>query len=179
MSTITTIQRARAIAADHLSAVTPPVDIIDAATQEHEFGWVFFYNSRRYLETGEFSYALAGNAPLLIERLSGRLWTLGTARSVEFYLDNFRRSGDPHARPARTVSLLGWQRGASMIQAIAILRKFTDLSLSQAKSKLDARLNGEKVQVVASSPEKARELATELEACGFSARQDHDRTASS
>jgi hypothetical protein len=108
MSTITTIQQARAIAADHLSAVTPPVDIIDVATQEHEFGWVFFYDSRRYLETGEFSCRLAGNAPLLIERLSGRLWTLGTARSLDFYLDNFRRSGDPHARPGPTVMLLGW-----------------------------------------------------------------------
>mgnify|MGYP001952417046 CR=1 FL=1 len=30
--------------------------------KEHEFGWVFFYNSKRYLETGEFSAALAGNA---------------------------------------------------------------------------------------------------------------------
>jgi hypothetical protein len=178
MNVITTVQQARAIADEHLNASSPPVDIIDAVTQEHEFGWVFFYDSRRYLETGKFSERLAGNAPVLVERQSGRVWVLGTARSVDFYLTKFRRYGDPHAQPARTVSLLGWRRGANAVQAIAVLRKFTGLSLSQAKSKVEARLNGEPVQVTAPNPEEADELAKELEACGFSAQQDHDRIAS-
>ena len=33
--------------------------------------WRVFYNSRIYVETGEFSHALAGNLPLLIDKSTG------------------------------------------------------------------------------------------------------------
>ena len=70
--------------------------ILDEHTIEDEFGWVFFYESKAYLDTGDFSYALAGNAPLLISRMDGSVHVTGTARPIEFYIENFKRSGDPH-----------------------------------------------------------------------------------
>ena len=80
----------------------PPEDdtvklvILDEHTIEDDFGWVFFYQSKAYLDTGDFSHALAGNAPLLVSRLDGSLYETGTARPIEFYIENFKRSGDPH-----------------------------------------------------------------------------------
>ncbi len=78
----------------------PPEDevvIVDDATIERPWGWVFFYTSKLWLETQNFSYALAGNAPLLIDGRTGASHFLGTARPVEIYLLAFEESGDPHA----------------------------------------------------------------------------------
>lgn len=71
--------------------------LVDEATLERPWGWVFFYTSRKWAETGDLQYALAGNAPILVERTTGRLLTLGTARPVEDYIAAYERSGDPHA----------------------------------------------------------------------------------
>lgn len=70
--------------------------ILDEHTIERPWGWVFFHTSRKWHETGDISYALAGNSPLLVERLTGRLIGTGTAMSIEHYIENYERTGDPH-----------------------------------------------------------------------------------
>ena len=60
-----------------------------------DLGWVFFYESRRYLQTQDEHDKLMGNAPLLVCR-SGAVHLLGTEHPVEHYIDEFRRSGDPY-----------------------------------------------------------------------------------
>ena len=70
--------------------------ILDDQTIEGEFGWVFFYQSRVYLESGDVSYALAGNAPILVSRQDGSLHVTGTSQPIEAYIENFERSGSPH-----------------------------------------------------------------------------------
>lgn len=62
-------------------------------TLEGEFseGWFFCYDSKEFVETGEFSARLAGNAPFLIDRDSGELYTLGTAQPLEEYLKDYVR----------------------------------------------------------------------------------------
>ncbi|MGB3177539.1 MAG: YrhB domain-containing protein [Albidovulum sp.] len=62
------------------------------------YGWVFAYQSAKYLETGNSLDMLAGNAPFLVERETGMLHVLGTAELVEHYIENFLSSGDPHRR---------------------------------------------------------------------------------
>lgn len=47
-------------------ADVPDVVINDDATRETETCWVFFYNTRAYLETGSIRHALAGNAPIFV-----------------------------------------------------------------------------------------------------------------
>ncbi len=69
-------------------------------TMETDVGWVFFYNSRQFVETGDEKHALIGNAPLLIDGRTGSLHLLGTERPVEAYLDDYRRSGDPYGATA-------------------------------------------------------------------------------
>lgn len=70
--------------------------ISGSETIEGDFGWVFFYTSKRHLESGDFRDGLAGNAPIIVSKLDGSLHGTGTARSIEFYIENFKRSGDPH-----------------------------------------------------------------------------------
>ena len=65
------------------------VRIIDEATLEYDFGWVFFYNSKDYLENGNFSSCLAGNAPIIVDRYNGSVHITGTARQISFYVDEY------------------------------------------------------------------------------------------
>ena len=56
--------------------------ILDEQTIVKPYGWVFFYNSRAYLETRDAFYGLMGNGPVVIEH-SGRIHHLGTHASAE------------------------------------------------------------------------------------------------
>lgn len=67
----------------------PEMVVLGAATLEREFGWVFFYQSKRYVETGHISYMLAGNVPLVVTKSDGRLHQTGTAYPIEHYLQRF------------------------------------------------------------------------------------------
>ena len=71
--------------------------ILEEETIERPWGWVFFYTSRLWRETGDFRYALAGNAPLIVERDSGRILPTGTALPLEQYIENYERTGNPTA----------------------------------------------------------------------------------
>ena len=70
--------------------------LLDTETIDGEFGWVFFYQSKAYLESRRPSDAFAGNAPLLVSRKDGMLHITGTAFPIETYIENFNRTGDPH-----------------------------------------------------------------------------------
>ncbi len=71
--------------------------LIPEATIEKSWGWVFFYTSKKWLETQDISYALVGNAPFIVERSSGKLIQIGTAHGIEYYIENYERYGNPHA----------------------------------------------------------------------------------
>ena len=61
--------------------------IVDEATTEIPEGWIFFYDSREHIETGDFSFCIAGNAPLVVCREDGRVLHTGTAEPLEIYLE--------------------------------------------------------------------------------------------
>ncbi|MGR2855596.1 hypothetical protein FY046_06010 [Erwinia sp. 1181_3] len=52
-------------------------------------GWFFCFQSREYLETGEFSAQLAGNSPFIVDKDTGDVHELGTAYPIEKYLQDY------------------------------------------------------------------------------------------
>ncbi|MDU4095356.1 MAG: YrhB domain-containing protein [Pantoea sp.] len=52
-------------------------------------GWFFCFQSREYLETGEFSAQLAGNSPFIVDKDTGEIHELGTAYPIEKYLHDY------------------------------------------------------------------------------------------
>ena len=80
-------QEARGLAERHLAELPESASIelaiLDEHTMETEFGWLFFWNSKKYHETGEFQYALAGNAPLIVDRRDGSVHETSTAYPAE------------------------------------------------------------------------------------------------
>ena len=78
--------------------VNPKVElqIIHESTETHDFGWVFFYNSKKYIETKDISDALGGNTPLIVDKSSQKIFATGTAHPVSHYVENYIRTGDPN-----------------------------------------------------------------------------------
>ena len=66
--------------------------ILDDETIERGWGWVFFYDSAKHHETGDFRDALAGNAPYIVNRDTGELLCTGTARPIEQYISDYEKT---------------------------------------------------------------------------------------
>ena len=90
---------ARRIAEEYVRANVSLADdeavIDDEQTLEEDSFWVFFYNSRQYVETGDFRHMMAGNAPLVVTKEDGTVHPTGTALPLETYLERFRQPGLP------------------------------------------------------------------------------------
>jgi hypothetical protein len=108
---VTTREEARVLVERYLERHDSSSDhetvILDRATIERSWGWVFFYQSRAYVESGDVSHALAGNAPLIVERDSGRVLVTGTGEPIESYLHKFEVTGDPYGKPGRRSAIPG------------------------------------------------------------------------
>jgi immunity protein 35 of polymorphic toxin system len=83
-----TESEAKKIAIAYLDSATRQsgceVAIVDSATLEKSYGWIFFYQSKRYLESGNFSDLLVGNAPIVIAKADGRTHQTGTAHPLQY-----------------------------------------------------------------------------------------------
>ena len=118
---MTTREDARALVEQYLAEqdLTVDVDVVllDDATIERPWGWVFFYESRQFVESGDSDEFLLGNVPLIVERGSGRLILTGSAESIEFYVENYEATGDPHLRPGRDLELYSARPDADRLAA--------------------------------------------------------------
>jgi hypothetical protein len=63
--------------------------IDDRATREEDVGWVFFYQSKKYLSDGDADERLVGNAPIVVDR-QGDVHETGTAEPLDHYLEVIR-----------------------------------------------------------------------------------------
>lgn len=63
--------------------------VVDELTREFPWGWVFFYNSRQFIETRDPLDALGGNAPFIVNRDTGEIRMTGTANSIKHYIREY------------------------------------------------------------------------------------------
>jgi hypothetical protein len=63
--------------------------VLENKTIEKEWGWIFFYQSKTYIESGNFQDMLSGNAPIIVNRSTGTLSHTGTAFHLEHYLKEY------------------------------------------------------------------------------------------
>ena len=65
--------------------------LVVVRVDDHDFGWVYFYDGSAHVETGDPRHAVLGAAPLIVDRADGKLYMAGTAHPIEYYLEEFRR----------------------------------------------------------------------------------------
>jgi hypothetical protein len=63
--------------------------LLDDSIIEFELGWVFFYQSKEYLETQDILHLLGGNSPIIINKNDGSIYVTGTAYPVEHYIQEY------------------------------------------------------------------------------------------
>lgn len=90
---------ARDLAASAIREQDGQLRIQDQSTMRHAFGWMFFYQSARFLETGDYSAMISGNAPLLVDRFTGAIWITDTEHRPDVYVSNYLGTGNPLASP--------------------------------------------------------------------------------
>jgi hypothetical protein len=156
---------------DHSASCGIELAILDHATEEYEFGWVFHYDARKSVETGDVAFAIAGNAPLIYERETGRILVTGTAEPIESYLRRYRLTGDPHKELGTGVRLTGWSCGAQERPATRAIRDTSQMGLAEARRCVEDCVNGRKVVVEANSLDDAARLVHTLVQLGFRADQ--------
>lgn len=91
------VLEAKKIALNYLADIEKememPLLLAEDEVVESNMAYAFFYNSKNYIETGDFSSCLAGNGPIIVLRLNGEVMEGGTESPVEYYLDNLEKYG--------------------------------------------------------------------------------------
>ena len=91
-------REALVIAQGAVHAFMPEGDLVveNEKTQERDFGWVFFYSSRRYLETHDPHDMILGAGPLVVLRQDGSTHFLASSVSpavaIETFEEQWRKS---------------------------------------------------------------------------------------
>ena len=94
-----TKEQAKQLVLEAINSGPPDSDelvILDEHTIEKPWGWVFFYNSKKFCHTGDHNFALLGNGPFIVERETGKLIGTGSAYPIEEYIANYEKYGDPY-----------------------------------------------------------------------------------
>jgi len=154
-----TAEQAREIA---LSMLDPHLALLDSRTEEFEVGWVFCYQSARFIETGEIADSVVGNAPIFVPRNGAPATFISYHRPTSESMEAFSYCGDANAQVNPEVEISGWLPGALKVSATQAIRTSSGLGLGTAKELVDQCLSGAVVRVRAPSIENARELVSEL-----------------
>jgi hypothetical protein len=70
-----TLEEAKSLLLAEISDDYDGIDwaVIDESTIEKPWGWVFFYQARQYVETGDDSFAVYGPGPVIVNARTGEL----------------------------------------------------------------------------------------------------------
>ena len=86
------LQDAYAIAQSLLDSVIRPshgTDVVICSCTEFSDAWVFGYNTRRFLEEGEFVASLVGNGPIMVPKSGAKAFFGSSAKPIDRQLDGF------------------------------------------------------------------------------------------
>lgn len=143
--------------------------LLESKTREFDEGWVYLYQSARFVETGDIADSLLENAPLFVPRNGASPCFISYHRSVADSMQAFRSCGNANACAIAQVRLSGWKPGPFVVPAIQAIRHHSPMSPAAAKEVIDACLAGNPAFVNTSTVTEARDLAVALASLQFEA----------
>ena len=166
MGQIISTEEAARMAARFLRSVqpssSPEMKLLENLTEEHDFGWVFFWGPV------DDNVLVGGNAPLIVSRSDGSVHVTGTAHPIERYIESFAhvRRTYPFAEARYLVTLDGWLPGLQKISLTKLIRHFSTLDLARAKQCTDDILANRKVELTFQTQEQAGEFLSQAKSLG-------------
>lgn len=74
---------------DDIAPIGDPWRIVKEKTVEKPFGWIFFYNTVRFQDTGNPIFKLAGNGPVFVNKFTGDVRMYGSLPRFEDVLSQY------------------------------------------------------------------------------------------
>jgi len=68
--------------------------VLDEETIHFEFGWVFFYQSKEFVETSNPDFLLGGNVPIIVDKYLRDMYEVGTRRGIKYYQERYEKNRD-------------------------------------------------------------------------------------
>jgi hypothetical protein len=86
-------ERALAIARESIANLAPGIEfvILEDETLEKDYGWVFRFTTRRYLDTSDPNALVPGSGPLVVEKEGGATAFLATSVCPERAIEEYER----------------------------------------------------------------------------------------
>jgi hypothetical protein len=86
-------QKAQQIVQQELAKMKPGTEfvLLPDRTLTKDFGWVFFYTTRKHKETGDIKYAIPGTGPLVVLRANGHVHALPTSVPPSVAVQEFEK----------------------------------------------------------------------------------------
>ncbi len=78
------------IVTDILVTLTTENELVISGSGEHSWGWVFYYNTKEYLE-GNVDAALLGNAPYIVNKFTGEVAVTGTSGPISSFIEAYEK----------------------------------------------------------------------------------------
>jgi immunity protein 35 of polymorphic toxin system len=100
-----TREQAEQIVRQYLNSLAPRIPglvIMSDKTIEKEYGWIFFYQTKKYLETNNVRDMMIGNCPILVKR-SGETVFFPTFLPIQESIRRYE-AGEPFLPPRKKKS---------------------------------------------------------------------------
>jgi ribosomal protein L7/L12 len=165
------IDDARRIVEKEVLSKKPDCALMESKTREYPRCFVFIYQSKKYIETGDFHSMLVGHGPVLVARDSGKVFETGSAFPIEHYVEALNACGDPYGEPTEKVKIAGWREGANKVEATKLIKSKSGIGLAQAKSIIDSVLENKESVFSVGTVKDAEVVAATLNKLGFSSMQ--------
>ena len=87
------IEEAKEIALKYINEINTNISlsIMEEETISFEYGWMFFYQSTKFIETGDEKHLVGGNAPLIVDKINQSIHVTGTRLSDSDYIEKYCR----------------------------------------------------------------------------------------
>ena len=85
-----TLQEAKELIIKRIN--NPKFVILDENTIVKDWGWVFFYQSSKFLKSENISDALTGNALFIVNKNTGEIIETGTAFPIDHYIQEYENN---------------------------------------------------------------------------------------
>lgn len=69
----------------------PNYELIVDLAEEKPYGWIFDYQTKKFVETKDIRFAAIGTSPIIFEKETGRLVLLSSARHPEYYIELYEK----------------------------------------------------------------------------------------
>ena len=152
-------------------ADNPDCALLADSTLERESCFVFFYQSKQYIQSGNFRDMVVGQGPVIVCKETGRLFQTGSVHETEHYVNAFEACGDPFGELTSRILISSWSEGANVVKAIKCIRAATGEGLAHSKYLIDQVLDGEGVVVELSALDKVKITVACLAEHGFGSEQ--------